>query len=109
MGMAGIAAVYSPEDAAVEAVRAGADIVLCARLDLPISCQPEMLAQLRTGLLRGVADGRLSLARIDESVRRIEALKERYRVGPPIGTDLSLVGGPAHQRIVDEVLAAGRP
>ena len=34
MGMEGITALYAPEEAAVQAVIAGADVVLCARLEL---------------------------------------------------------------------------
>lgn len=110
MGMRGIADLYSPEDAAVQAVLAGADLVLCARLDLQYACQPEMLRQLRNGVLAGVQDGRIPLARIDESVQRIADLKARYHVGIPSGGGLARVGGAAHHRIVADVLeAAGKP
>jgi beta-N-acetylhexosaminidase len=109
MGMAGISTVYSPEQAAVEAVLAGADVVLCARMDLPIACRPDMLAQLRAGLLQGVADGRLSVARIDASVRRIEALKARYRVGPATGAELPEVASAAHQQLVASLLGEDQP
>src|SRR5262249_7064613 len=110
MGMRGILDLYPPEEAAVQAVLAGADVVLCARVELANACSPEQIGQLRDGLLRAAAEGRLPLARIDESLRRIQALKTRYAVGPVSGDDLPSVGGADHLRIVADVLeAAGRP
>jgi beta-N-acetylhexosaminidase len=113
MGMAGIAEIYSPEEAAVQAVLAGADIVVCARLDLQGvegACRPEWLERLRNGLLDAARDGRLPVSRIDESVARILALKERYGAGPASGEELSRVQGAEHLRIVADVLEeAGRP
>ncbi|MGD9895283.1 MAG: beta-N-acetylhexosaminidase [Dehalococcoidia bacterium] len=113
MGMAGIAEIFSPEEAAVQAVLAGADIVVCARLDLQGvegACRPEWLERLRNGLLEAARDGRLPLTRIDESVARIQSLKQRYSATPASGEGLSRVQGADHLRIVADVLeAAGRP
>ena len=110
MGMAGIADVFSPEEAAVQAVLAGADVIVCARLELTGACKPEWIERLRAGLLQAVTDGRISMARVDQSVRRIQALKARYPVGPASGERLSRVQGAEHVRIVADVLeAAGRP
>jgi beta-N-acetylhexosaminidase len=103
MGMEGITALYAPEEAAVQAVLAGADIVLCARLELAGACSPPMLERLRAGLLQAVADGRLSEARVAASVTRVLALKTRYAVGPATGSQLSTVGGAAHARQVAEL------
>ena len=113
MGMAGIAEIFSPEEAAVQAVLAGADVVVCARLDLQGvegACRPEWLERLRNGLLDAARDGRLPVSRIDESVARIMALKERYGAGPASGEGLSRVQGAGHLRIIADVLEeAGRP
>ena len=110
MGMAGIADVFSPEEAAVQAVLAGADVIVCARLELTGACKPEWIERLRAGLLQAVTDGRISMARVDQSGRRIQALKVRYPVGPASGERLSRVQGAEHVRIVADVLeAAGRP
>jgi beta-N-acetylhexosaminidase len=46
MGMEGITALYAPAEAAVQAVLAGADVVLCARLELKGACSPPMLEQM---------------------------------------------------------------
>jgi beta-N-acetylhexosaminidase len=110
MGMQGITELYSPEESAVRAVLAGADVVLCARLDLAQACKPDMLAQLRAGLLQAVADGRLPMARVDESVARVQELKARYQVGPASGDGFARIGGAAHLRLVADILeAAGKP
>ncbi|SRR5579884_704783 len=105
MGMAGIAELYSPEERGVQAVLAGADVVLCARLDLAGACSADQFEQIRAGLLQAVADGRLSPARVAQSVARIEALKARYAVGPASGAELSAVGGAAHARYVAALTA----
>jgi len=111
MGMAGIREIYPPEEAAVQALLAGQDILVCARLPAPSpACPPEMVEQLRAGLLQAVADGRISATRIDESVRRVLALKARYQIGQATGEGLEQVGGAEHLRIVADILeAAGRP
>ncbi len=117
MGMAGITELYPPEEAGVRAVLAGADILTCVRMESDGSCGPEMLEPLRDGLLRAVADGRLPRERIDESVRRILAVKERHAVGPATGDGLDRIRGAEHMRIVADVFVmiaarqaeAGRP
>lgn len=113
MGMAGISEIFSPEEAAVQAILAGADVVVCARLDLQGvegACRPEWLERLRNGLLDAARDGRLPLSRIDESVARVRALKQRYGAAPASGDGLGRVQGAEHLRIVADVLdAAGRP
>jgi beta-N-acetylhexosaminidase len=117
MGMAGITSRFPPGEAAVRAVEAGADIVLCVRMEASGACPPDMLEQMRDGLLRAVADGRLSRERIDASVRRVLDLKSRHAVGPADGSGLERIKGAGHIRVVAEVLAkiadrleaAGRP
>lgn len=104
MGMAGITQLYPPDESGVRAVLAGADLLTCVRMNLAGACAPEMLRPLRDGLLRAVADGRISLDRIDASVRRILATKARYAVGPAPDTDLRRIKGGDHLRTVAAVL-----
>jgi beta-N-acetylhexosaminidase len=67
MDMGGVTSLYPPDEAAVRAVEAGADIVL----------QPPVPNAALAGLERAITSGRLSEKRIDESVRRILQAKER--------------------------------
>lgn len=75
MAMQAIAQRYGVGEAAVLAVEAGADVVLaCGPFENHIaSC---------LALLQAVREGRLSEARLTESVRRIFALKARYGQRP---------------------------
>lgn len=101
MGMKGITQIYSPEASGVAAVLAGADLVLCVRNPgTDTSCTPEMFEGIRDGLLAAVADGRISEARVDESVRRILAAKARHNVGPVAGDTLAGIRGGEHFRIL---------
>ena len=61
MEMAGITNSYAPEDAALRAVLAGADMVLL----------PPEPARVAASLAAAVRDGKIPARRIDESVRRI--------------------------------------
>ncbi len=108
LGMGAVAERWSPDEAAVQAVRAGADIVVCARLAAPGACPPEALARIRDGLLAAVWEGRLPMARVDAAVRWILALKGRYRVGEPPTGDLAQVGSAAHRGVVAAILDAAR-
>jgi beta-N-acetylhexosaminidase len=69
MNMAGIAARYTPGEAAVKAVLAGADVVI----------KPSDLDAAITGLREAVARGEISRARLDRSVERI--LRAKARLG----------------------------
>jgi beta-N-acetylhexosaminidase len=106
MGMKGITNILPPEESGVAAVLAGADVVLCVRLDSSSSCTPDMIDPLREGLLTAAREGKLSPERIDESVRRVLTAKLRYAVGPVGDADLSMVNGASHLRAVIDILAA---
>lgn len=67
MEMLGVASLYSPGEAAVRAIAAGADVLLMPTD--PGACIKAIEAAVRSG--------RISQARIDASVRRILAAKER--------------------------------
>jgi beta-N-acetylhexosaminidase len=66
LNMGAIANVYTPEDAAVEAVKAGVDLLL-------MSPDPQAAEQ---AILEKVQSGEISESRIDESVLRILQVKE---------------------------------
>ncbi len=68
----GAATVYSPGEASVMAVEAGADMLL----------MPEDLMEAHAGLLSAVKSGRISEERIDESVERILSLKREMGLIP---------------------------
>jgi beta-N-acetylhexosaminidase len=67
MDMAGVAALYSPGEAAVRAVEAGADVLL-------MPANPEACIR---ALLAAVESGRISVARINESAAKLMAAKQR--------------------------------
>ena len=65
MSMGAVTKQYSPGEAAVMAVEAGVDMIL----------MPQSLTEAYKGLQEALANGRLSEERIDESVRKIIAIK----------------------------------
>jgi beta-N-acetylhexosaminidase len=67
MEMGGVASLFAPGEAAVRAVEAGADVLL----------MPPVPDAAITALEDAVASGRISVARIDESVERILGAKAR--------------------------------
>lgn len=69
MGMSGLTLYFDQKEAGVRAILAGADI-----LEKPADTEA-----MRTGLIEAVKSGRVTEARLDESVRRILAWK--YQVG----------------------------
>ena len=107
LGMAGIMQIAPPEHSGPRAVLAGADMLTCVRMTTDGACQPEMIDQLHAGLVAAVKDGTISEKRIDESVRRILALKASYGItGPVTGENLDLIQSPDHLRIIAEIYAA---
>ena len=68
LGMQAVTDYYSSAEAVVAAVQAGCDVML----------MPEDLQAAYDGLLGAVQDGTISEGRIDGSLRRILAVKQRY-------------------------------
>jgi beta-N-acetylhexosaminidase len=68
--MHGVVDRYGSGEAAVQAVLAGADVVM-------VLWNPLTKREVRTALLRAVHEGRLPSARIDDAVRRVLAQKAR--------------------------------
>jgi beta-N-acetylhexosaminidase len=106
LGMEGIMQIAPPEESGVRAILAGADLLTCVRMTTAGSCQPEMIEQLHQGLMTAAKDGRLPMARIDESVRRILELKMQYGVGPATGEELDTIQSPEHFRVIAAIYEA---
>jgi beta-N-acetylhexosaminidase len=90
---------FAVADIAVGAVLAGADVLV----------QPADPLAIVDALDAAVRDGRLSEARIDQSVRRVLALKRRLGLfgarTVPLDSVPAKVGAPAFQRIADDIAA----
>jgi beta-N-acetylhexosaminidase len=88
--MGGLAAHFDAGEAAVRAIEAGEDqILFSADTDAAIAA-----------VLRAVREGRITEARIDESVARILAAKQRYAVRP---RPLEVLDAPEHRAIAAEI------
>ncbi|MGQ5262587.1 glycoside hydrolase family 3 protein [Micromonospora sp. ZYX-F-536] len=106
LNMAGVRTKYGDERVPVLALKAGADQLL----------MPPDLALARDAVLRAVADGELTERRIDESVRRILAMKYRQGLArsPLVDVEKAVrtVGAPEHlaavTRVTDPTLTAVR-
>lgn len=103
MAMDAIRGYARPGEAAVQAVLAGADIVLaCGALD----AQREALAAVR----EAVASGRIPPTRIADAVARVDALKRRVKLAERATVRVEdvarRVGVPAHLIVADRVAEA---
>ena len=76
MEMGAITQAFSPEAAAVRAIRAGTDIVVFSNIERG---DPHFGARIHRALAEAVCDGRLSAARIEDAYRRITRLKEQLQ------------------------------
>jgi beta-N-acetylhexosaminidase len=93
MTMEGIAKGFGTEESSIRAVEAGDDIIL----------MPSDVGTAIDAIVRAVESGRLSATRIDESVRRILALKLRTGAAstPQVSLDSlrGIVADPAHRAL----------
>jgi beta-N-acetylhexosaminidase len=67
---------FSIEEAAVQAIAAGNDIVLFSSFD---RTDPQLGDRVNAAIVAAVADGRISEARVDQAAARVAALKRRLR------------------------------
>ena len=100
MTMGAIATRWETEEAAVRAVLAGADIVLAGgATELPI--------RTIQALVRAMEDGTLAGQRVDASVRRVLAAKERLglfeRATVDAGEAALVAGSPQHLALTDDL------
>lgn len=96
LGMGAITNGRSQPEAAVEAILAGADVVLTTG---PLDAQLGILEALRAA----VNNGRLSMERLDQSVTRILRVKYGYGLFDSTTADLSRVGSLEHQQAAYEI------
>jgi len=99
LDMGALVTAYGAGEAAVLALVAGADLLL----------QPAGAANAVNAIVRAVESGRVSEARLDRSVRRVLALKQRLglfeRRTVPLEAVSGNVGNAAHWQIAREVAA----
>ena len=79
MQMGAIVEEYGADEAVIEAIQAGVDVVLIANFGDQYSL--ETIYETRDAILQAVEDGVITEERIYESVERILELKRRYRLG----------------------------
>ncbi|MBO9130764.1 beta-N-acetylhexosaminidase [Bacillus sp. 165] len=97
--MGAISSHFGIETAVVDAVQAGVDLLLFAHTY-------ETEKKAIHAIKQAVQNGKISEERIDESVRRIVHLKLKYNLtDQPLPADsLSILGCPAHQAVLNEIL-----
>lgn len=97
LNMAGVTSTYGAGEAAVLAFLAGADLLL----------QPADPAVVIEAMERALAEGRFDLVRLDRSVRRVLALKERMGVFQqrlvPLDSVMTVVGKQEYRSIAGEI------
>ncbi|MGD2046018.1 MAG: glycoside hydrolase family 3 N-terminal domain-containing protein [Gemmatimonadota bacterium] len=97
MDMSAIARRHSAGEAAVLALEAGADVIL----------MPPNVGAAVDGIVEAVESGRVSEARVDESVRRVLGAKARVGLDEertvPLEMVGRLVGTPEHIAVADEI------
>ncbi|HMQ04258.1 MAG TPA: glycoside hydrolase family 3 N-terminal domain-containing protein [Pyrinomonadaceae bacterium] len=97
MSMSGLTIYFTQEEAGVRAILAGTDILE----------KPEDVDAMIRGLKAAVASGRISMSRLDESVRRQLAWKHAVGLANSKITPLDqidrIVSGPETSRLADEI------
>jgi beta-N-acetylhexosaminidase len=97
MGMAGVAALYKPGEAAVRAVKAGNDVVLHSPDD----------AAAFAAIRAAVESGEIPHAQMDKSVERVLRAKAMTGLHRARTVNLdalaNIVGGRAHEAVADEI------
>lgn len=86
---------FTVEQAAVDALHAGADLLLiCHKL--------ERALRARDACAQALSSGTLSLQRVEQAGQRITALRKAHQRRQPIS--IRSVGAPEHQQLVKEIL-----
>ena len=94
LNMGAVAKHYSSGEAAVRALKAGADMLL----------MPENPEEAYAAVLKAVRSGEIPESRIEASTKRIMALKEKYGIlaGRALG-DESLLGCTKHRQVIEQI------
>ena len=92
LAMAGIAVGRQHEQIAVDSIRAGCDVLL-AGLDFPNQ------ERYLHGVANALGSGALERARVEQSVSRILALKEKFVTAPPKHVPEGVIGCAAHRAL----------
>ena len=99
--MKGLADHFSIEEMVVGGLNAGVDLFL-------ICHRHELVEEALDATARGLADGRISHARVEEALARVRLLKERFvgaMAAPSLAEAKQIVGSAPHQRLVERLLA----
>jgi beta-N-acetylhexosaminidase len=100
MEMKGVVSKYGIGEAAVMAVEAGVDVLAACHT-------PSRQEEIRTSLLEAVRSGRIPESRIDESVARILACKEKYGLDErrvvDVDSVMKLVGCVEHRALEQDI------
>jgi len=106
LDMDAIDTVYSPSDAAIAAIQAGNDLIL-----IGAHISPENQIEAMQAVVDAVNSGQISESRIDESVRRILAAKERFNLFDWRELELSgiesRINSEAHTSLIDLMFQQG--
>jgi len=98
MEMKAVTDAYGPGESAVQAARAGANLVL-------FSHTREYQEAAYDAMLDAARTGRLPMERVDYSVERIKEVKERFASGG--GPPLTVIRQPSHLETVERAARAG--
>jgi len=108
MNMGAMKKHYDPRASAVQAIRAGVDMIMLAEehYDHDAARYVEQQIGLLKAVAEAVATGELPMARIDDAVCRVLRAKEKISTHVPVVEDdaLAMVGSDAHRKV--EVKAA---
>lgn len=101
--MAGASVVGDINERAVRAVEAGVDLIM-------VAWNKKMMAQISDSLVKAVKTGRLTEARIDESLRRIISAKRKYAntadASPSLKDLRTALQNPAFKEVADASVSA---
>ena len=95
---------YDPEEAAIQAILAGADMIMLAeeRYGEEVGDYKQSQTALIDRIEQAVMDGEISMDRINESYNRIKSMKEKFKLSERVLVDVAaadkIVGGKANQQ-----------
>ncbi|QDU72594.1 beta-N-acetylhexosaminidase [Mucisphaera calidilacus] len=94
--MKAIANNYAVPEAAVHAIAAGVDLLLCCHTN-------ELANESIDAIAQAVEDGRIPRERLEQANRRLDTLCQRFVVGPVDKPDLACLDAAEHRDVVSEI------